>query len=51
MLVSKKVKIAMKLKCKVAMMMMMMMKMEGCYCVGRVSAYPGGSWRGCWLEG
>lgn len=38
----------MKLKYKVAMMMMMI---ESCYCVGRVSGYPVGGWRGCWLEG
>ena len=45
--VSKKAKIAMKLKLKVAMMMMMMMMMiRSCYCVGRVSGYPRGGWRG-----
>lgn len=47
--VSKKAKIAMKLKFRVAMMMMM--KIRSFYCVGRVSGYPGGGWRGCWLEG
>ena len=46
---SEKAKTAMKLKFKVAMMMMMMI--EGYYCVERVSGYPGGGWRGCWLEG